>query len=195
MELVALVAIGVVPLPEAIPRAILLLAVASLARWVRGKSWAELVRGPSAFAGIGAVACAAALVLAVVIGTPAIEALTGRGVEWSQHPIVRGSGQQLFAMATLVGFSALASELALRGWVVERVLELGGGKEMAVMIGGFAEMIVTDGEFAARLGAGCFGFALGWMYVAAGRSVVAPVCARVAFVLGALLLEALRLVT
>jgi hypothetical protein len=97
--------------------------------------------------------------------------------------------------------SALAGELALRGWLVERVLELAEGdasrvdvRVLAVLAGAFAEAVVTPGEVAARLGAAGFGAALGWMYVAGGRSVVAPICARAAFVLGALLLEALRVV-
>jgi hypothetical protein len=45
-----------------------------------------------------------------------------------------------------------------------------------------------------RLGAGVFGIGLGWMYLAGGRSVAAPICARLAFSLGAVALEALRLV-
>jgi hypothetical protein len=40
-----------------------------------------------------------------------------------------------------------------------------------------------------------FGGALGALYVAGGRSVLPPVCARLAFAVGALLLEALRLVS
>lgn len=198
-EIVAVIGVACVPLPEQIPRALPLFAVASVARWVRGRSWAELVRGPSAFAGIGAVAGLVALVLALAIGTPIVEAVTGRGVEWSTFPVVRGSGAQLFAVATVVGMSALAAELALRGWLVERVLELGEDRSdvraLAILVGAFAEAIVTSGDITARLGAAVFGAALGSMYVAGRRSIVAPICARLAFVLGALLLEGLRLVS
>jgi len=39
-----------------------------------------------------------------------------------------------------------------------------------------------------------FGIGLGWIYVAGGRSVVAPICARLVFSLGALLLDGLQIV-
>jgi hypothetical protein len=39
-----------------------------------------------------------------------------------------------------------------------------------------------------------FSVGLGWMYVASGRSILAPLCARLVFSLGALVLEALRVV-
>ena len=54
--------------------------------------------------------------------------------------------------------------------------------------------LVTDGDVTMRIGAGLFGLGLGWMYLAAGRSIVAPVCARLVFSLGAVVLETLRLV-
>ncbi len=42
--------------------------------------------------------------------------------------------------------------------------------------------------------AGLFGAGLGWMYVAAGRGVVAPIVARIAFVGGAVILEGLKVI-
>jgi len=45
-----------------------------------------------------------------------------------------------------------------------------------------------------RFGAAIFGGGLGWLYVAARRSVIAPVFARIFFQCGAFLLEAFRLV-
>ena len=62
------------------------------------------------------------------------------------------------------------------------------------MVGAFAEALIAGGGFEERLGAGVFGVGLGAMYIAGGRSVVAPICARLAFSLGALLLEATRVV-
>lgn len=197
-EVAAVLVVAFVPLPEAVPRALILFAAACASRWSRGRDWAEIAHGPPVFAAIGALAGAVALALAVAIGTPVIEALTGRGVEWNQFPIVRGNSAGLFAVATVVAVSAIALELAVRGWLVERVLELAGDRAdvrvLAVMGGGFADALVASGDFTARLGAGVFGIALGWMYLAAGRSVIAPACARAAFALGAVLLEALRLV-
>ena len=63
-----------------------------------------------------------------------------------------------------------------------------------VMLGAVAEALITRGDFAARLGAGMFGLGLGWMYVASGRRIVASLTARVVFQLGAVLLEALRVI-
>ena len=39
-----------------------------------------------------------------------------------------------------------------------------------------------------------FGIGLGWIYLASRRSVVAPVCARLAFSVGAVGLEAMRVI-
>jgi hypothetical protein len=90
---------------------------------------------------------------------------------------------------------AVASELALRGWIVERVLELSPGPPiLPVLVGAIAEALVTPGDVATGTGAGVFGAGLGWIYVAAGRSVIAPICARIAFSLAAVVLEALRVI-
>ena len=95
----------------------------------------------------------------------------------------------------VVGASRDRRELALRGWIVERVLELSPrAPVLPILVGAFAEAVVTPGGVAVRLGAGVFGIGLGWMYVAAGRSVVAPMLARIAFQVGAVVLEALRLI-
>jgi hypothetical protein len=196
-EIAAVLVIALAPLPAALPAAVPLLVVASIARYVRRRSWAELVmpgRGAE-HAAIGALTGAVALALAVVAGTPVVEALSHRAVEWSTFPIVRGSAVQLVTVALVVGLSAVAAELALRGWIVERVLELSpGGPVLPVLLGAIAEALITRGDFAARLGAGVFGLGLGWMYVASGRRIVAPVVARLTFQLGAVVLEALRVV-
>jgi hypothetical protein len=194
-EVICVLAIAAIPFPAAIPLAIPLFVVATVSNWLRGRSWAELVHGGAARAGIGALAGAVALTLAIVIGTPVIAALSERSIEWSQSPIVRGNSGVLLAVGIYTAVTALAVELALRGWIVERVLELATGQTfLAVFIGAIAEAVVTPGDVATRLGAGLFGVGLGWMYVAGGRSVVAPVCARIVFVCGALILESLRVV-
>jgi len=181
LEVLAFLAAALVPLPEQLPRALPLFAVASVALWWRGQSWAWRFKGPAQYAAIGAGAGIAALAIALGLGS-ALDAV------WTQYPIVRGSGAQLFAMATIVGASEVALELALRGWIVERFMTR--GPVLAVAAGAAAEIAITR-----NLGAGVFGIALGWMYVAGGRSVTAPICARLSFALGALLLEALRLVS
>jgi len=195
VEIALVLAIAAIPWPEGIQLGIPLVVVASICRWLRGRSWGEVVHGGRDQALVGGIAGLVALGLALIVGTPLIEALATRGIDWSRFPIVRGSVQQLVMVLVLVSVGALATELAFRGWLVERVLELSPGAPLLpVMCGALAEAIVTPGDAAARLGAGLFGAGLGWMYVAAGRSIVAPVLARIAFSGGAVILEAFRLI-
>jgi hypothetical protein len=63
-----------------------------------------------------------------------------------------------------------------------------------VLVAAIAEALLADGELGARIGAGVFGLGLSGMYIGGGRSVLAPVCARLVFSLGALALEATRVV-
>ncbi len=193
VEVAIVVAAAVVPMP--VPAVVPLLVAASLSLWLRGRSWAHVAKGPALYAAIGAVAGVLALAIALLVSTPLLEAISDYAVQWSMYPIVRGSGAQAIMVAIVVGISAVAAELVLRGWIVERVLELRGHPVIAVLVGAFAEALLTDGDLAMRLGAGIFGAGLGWMYIAAGRSVIAPVCARLVFALGALALEALRIVS
>jgi hypothetical protein len=201
-----------------VPVIVPLVIVATASRYARGGSWSELMRGGGAHVRIGALAGLAALALALVAGTPVVEAVTDRAVVWSQYPIVRGSLQQTLGVAIVVAAAAAASELALRGWIVDRVCappfggaarsgEAGPGdricelqarpsRVMPVMIGAIAEAALAQGSVATRLGAAVFGAGLSWMFVASpgtgGRSLTAPITARVAFQLGALTLEGLR---
>lgn len=195
LEIAAVIALALVPLPYPWPVAMPLFVVACGSRWARGRSWSELVEGGRDKAGPGALAGAAALAVALVVGAPFVEAMSDRLVEWSTFPAVRGSLPQLVAAGLFVIATSVAFELSLRGWLVERVLELSPGPAiLPVLLGGFAEALLTPGDTAARIGALVFGLGLGWMYVAGGRNVIAPICARVAFSLGALVLEALRVI-
>ena len=215
VELGLVIAVAVVPWPAGLPVALPLLVAASACRWARGRSWGEVATGGVDRALIGLGAGALALVLGVVLGTPLVEAVSARAVEWSMFPMVRGNASAWPMVVVLVAVSSLAMELALRGWLVERVLELSPGPwVLPVLCGAFAEAIVTPGDLAARIGAGLFGAGLGWIYCASptyvgraaaaeggaevkrasGRSVVASVTARVAFQAGAVVLEALRLI-
>jgi membrane protease YdiL (CAAX protease family) len=194
-EVAAVLALAVVRLPDALPVALLLLVVATASRWARGRDWAQLLRGDRRVAAVGAAAGGAALVTAVVAGAPFVELMSGCLVEWSAFPVVRGNPSQLVWVGLVVVALAIASELAMRGWIVERMLELSPGPPvLPVLVGAFAEALITPGDAAARIGAGLFGVALGWMYVAGGRSLIAPIFARGAFGLGAAVLEALRMI-
>jgi membrane protease YdiL (CAAX protease family) len=174
------------PVPVALP----LLVVASVARWLCGRSFGEHVRGEHT--AIGAGAGVAALVLGLIAGAPLVEAFAGGAVVWSDYPIVRGNPNALVAVLVIVVATAIASELVLRAWLVERVLELGGAVVPAIFVGAFAEALVTTGPLEARIGAFAFGAALGWMYVAAGRNVAVTISARLAFQVGVVVLEAAR---
>lgn len=190
----AAVVIAAAALSLPVPAVVPLLVVASISLWLRGRSWAHVIHGPALHAAIGAAAGVAALMLALGVSTPLVEAITDQAVQWSMYPIVRGSPGAALTVALVVGVSAVAAELVLRGWLVERVLELGGHRVLAILTGAIAEALIADGDLGMRIGAGLFGIAMGWMYVAGGRSVAAPVCARLVFSLGAVVLEALRVV-
>ena len=175
-----------------IPFSLPLLVLASASRWLRGRSWTEVASG--GYAAIGAAVGAVALGLAIVLGTPLVEAVANRAVEWAQFGMVRGSPTQLLVFAVFVAMASLAAELALRGWIVERVLELSKAPVLAVLVGAIAEALLVPGSVGVRIGAAIFGIGLGWIYVAGGRSVVAPICARVMFSVGALLLEGFKVI-
>src|SRR5689334_3809134 len=100
-EVAAVLALAVAPLPDAVPVAAPLLAVASLSRWLRGRTWGEVFGAADRSAAIGAAAGLAALAIAVLAGAPFVELLTGRSVEWSAFPIVRGNVAQLVMVALI----------------------------------------------------------------------------------------------
>ncbi len=195
-EVIAVVAIAVAPLPESIPVALPLVVVATISRWVRGRSWAEVAQpgsiGGGTRAAIGAAVGVVALAIAVVAGSDSVSALTQSSIEVG---ITRGNPKLAMLVIVHVAVAATAAELALRGWIVERVLELSPGSPvLPVIVGALAEAIVTPGEPGTRIGAALFGVGLGWMFVAGGRNVVAPICARVLFQGGAVAIAALRIV-
>ena len=196
-EIAAVLAIAIawpfVTLSEILPFSIPLLLVASISRWLRRRSWAEVARGGLERVAIGALVGAVALGVGILAGTPVVEAVTDRAVEWSQYGFVRGNASQLILFTVFVALAAVAAELALRGWIVERVLELSPGPAiLPILVGAITEALLTPGGLSARLGAAIFGVGLGWIYVAGGRSVVAPICARLVFSVGALLLEGFK---
>ncbi len=171
-----------------------MLVVASIAMWLRKRSWTTVLRGPASFAAIGAAAGLIGLVVSVMIGTPVVEQATDQAVQWSSNPIVRGSPQTFVILAILVSVSALVTELALRGcllvWLLERRLTV----VPAILAAAFVDALVVSGDVTARIGAGVFGIAMGWMFIASGRSALPALCARLTFSVGALGLEALQTV-
>ena len=99
-----------------------------------------------------------------------------------------------FTVALIVAVGCLASELVFRAFLVELGHEFTKNYAVAVVVAALAEALLAEGDPAVRVGAGVFSVGLGWMYVASGRSILAPLCARLVFSLGALVLEALRVI-
>jgi hypothetical protein len=192
VELVAIAAIAIAPVP--MPAACAL-AVASASLWARGKSWFVTAPAPAELVPIGVVCGAIALAIALWISEP-IAIVTGRAVEWTQYAVVRGSPQAFVVVTVVVAAQAVAIEMALRGWLVPRVLELfpRGGAALAIAASGLAEAAITPGHVATRAGALVLGVGGAILFLGAGRRLAAPIACRVTFELGAVLITALRLV-
>lgn len=193
LEALAVVAVLIAPRAASVPVVLPLLVLATVSRWLRRRDWASLMRRAPMVALTSVGAGLAALAAAIVAGTPVVEALSGRGVEWSVYPIVRGDPANLAVVALVVVAMSAATEAALRGWIVDRMLELSPGPAtLPIAVGAVVEAAITDGGVGARFGGAVFGAGLGILYVASGRNLVAPICARVGFALGALVLEAMQ---
>lgn len=194
-EIAIVLVIAMLPLPDPIPLAIPLVVAASIAKWVRGASWSDVGSANGFHAMVGLCAGIAGLLLGLLGGTPLVEALTSRAVEWSSNAVVRGNFAMLGGVVIFAAMVSICMEAALRGWIVERVLELAPSqKVLAVLVGAFAEAIVTPGDVTVRLGAAVWGIGLGWIYVAAGRNVIAPIVARMTFAVVLVILEGMRVV-
>jgi hypothetical protein len=139
-----------------------LLIVAAIDMTIRKKS---LVWGNFG-AGIGALAGLVALIAAWLA--------TGGWTDVAAPPIVA---------LVIVACMAFAAEIVLRGWFVQRALDVGAPAWLAIGIGAAAEAVVMPGG----VGAAVFGIGLGLMYVRGGLR--APMCARLVFACGAVLLS------
>lgn len=180
-EIVCVLALAVAPLPDALPRGAPLLLFASISRWLRGRSWRELAQvsaAPLVMAVVaGAVAIAAAAPLIHAFGTTAIES-------WFV-PAARAGGARVYLLALVLVVHAVALELALRGWVIERMLELSPGPVgLPILTAALVEALVVPEPIATRIGALLFGVGLGILYTAASRNVLVPIFARCVFVVG-----------
>ncbi len=223
VEIAIVLAIAIVPWPDPLPLAIPLVMAASLAKWIRGASWSDVGAANGFHALVGLAAGIAGLLLALIAGTPLVESLTARAVEWSTNAVVRGNFAMLGGVVIYAAMVSACMEAALRGWIVERVLELSTSRGstvlasreglaspartsreglppspahvvLAVLVGAFAEALVTQGDLTVRIGAAIWGIGLGWIYVAAKRNVIAPMLARMTFAVVLVVLEGMRVV-
>jgi membrane protease YdiL (CAAX protease family) len=195
IELLAIAACVILPwlvdLP--VPAALPLLAIASVSMSVRRMTFFSAPRTGSGEAmWIGAGAGLVALIISVLVATPVLQHGVGLVVQWSVFPAVRGSGAQLFSVAVLVVALAVAQELIFRRWLIERAYQLGASGSGSIMIAGGAEAMIGPGPLGVRLGLALFGVALGMLYWRAGRRLGPALAARLAFALGALVLQALQ---
>jgi membrane protease YdiL (CAAX protease family) len=197
-ELLALAGCALAPwlLPFSLPMVLPLLGVATLSIAVRRRTLlTEPHAGASLGTGdalaIGAGAGLAALGLSVALATPLLEG-AGAAVEWSVYPAVRGSLGQLLTAAILVAALAFAEETIYRRWILERAYQLGASGSGSILIAGAAEALIGPGPLGARLGMALFGVALGMLYWRGGRRLAPSLAARLAFGLGALVLQALQ---
>jgi membrane protease YdiL (CAAX protease family) len=194
VELVALLGCAVAPLlwELPVPVAVPLIAIASLSMAVRRTTLASEPSDASAerFA-IGAGVGLVALALSVLVATP----LLGGGgvvVQWTMFPTVRGSAGQLFTVAVLISALAVAQEVIFRRWILERSYQLGASGSGSIVIAAAAEGLVGPGPLLARIGMALVGVALGLLYWRAGRRLGPSLAARLAFGLGALILQWLQ---
>jgi membrane protease YdiL (CAAX protease family) len=193
-ELVVLVVVAALPLP--IPAQVPLLAMALISYGIRRQVWADRFASDGFRWAVGAATGAIALGLALAVA-PVLETRTGGLVVWSNHGMVRGKLEMFVSFALIVAALAVATELVMRGWIFERLREqLPGRVGVAIAVAGTAavEAIFTGAPGWGYAGAALVSAALGGLYLAAGRSLVAPIAARLAFELGALALEGLQLV-
>jgi len=161
-----------------------LLAIAVASRALRGRGFRELIAWRLGVILVAVLVGAIALAIAV----PLVGAYDVTVVEWWLIPSAREGGARFAIAIALVIANAIALELALRGWILERMLELSPGPPgLPIFTAALAEALVLPGPLAARIGVLLFGAGLGVLYVGSGRNLAVTLVARCAFALGALL--------
>lgn len=193
-EIVAVIACAVLPLP--VPAQLPLGVVAVVSYALRRERWENRFGFDGFRLGLGIGTGACALVLALVAISPL---LTARGamVAWAEHAMVRGKPDAVVMVVIVVAATAVATELVFRGFILERVRPLVGGRgatAVALAISACVEATVMGGGSARVFGAALVSVALGGLYLATGRSLVAPIAARVTFDVGVVVLEGLKMI-
>jgi hypothetical protein len=185
-EALAVVAIAVLPLGDTFPYAALLLVVATASRWARRRTWSELVA--SRHSARTLVIGTASGAIAVTVAAPLIGAFSVTALDWWVRPALHDDVARIAAACSVLLATAVAFELSLRGWIIERMLELSPGPPtLPIAVAALAEALVTPGPVASRLGVALFGAGLGLLYIACGRNVLAPLAARCTFVVGSVI--------
>lgn len=190
LEILAVVAITfghrvlhVIPVDETLP--IFLLGWASL--WLRGVGWrgVGLVR-PASVARTAAVGAATGVLLQVLsefVTEPAIAHFTHQAADLSEFaPLVGNLKLALLYFAAVWTWAAFGEEMTYRGYVLNRVADLGGRTPWSWVAG----LLVVTGLFgfghsyqglAGVLDTGIHGLLLGVLYLASGRNLWACIVA------------------
>jgi hypothetical protein len=182
---------------------IALLAAGSAVLALRGGRWFAGRDGDAAarWAGLGGLAIGAVALAAAWWISPTLLGVTGRAVEWTTEPVVRGSVQLTVTVMVVTLVLGLAAEMVFRRWLLDRVarvvLTQGEPRPVAlaagVLIAAVIEAAVSPAGAGPRIGTVLESAGLGAIYVTSGGRLTACLGARIAFDLGALLLQALRL--
>jgi hypothetical protein len=133
---------------------------------------------------------AASLSLAVRRAALTAGAVAG-GTEWFGIGIGAGAGLAALALAVLIATPLLSGGGVVVQWTTFPTVR---GSVGQLHHHAAAEALVGPGPLLSRLGMALFGVALGMLYWRAGRRIGPPLAARLAFGLGALILQWLQLV-
>lgn len=181
----------------------LLLVAGSVVLALRGGRWFEArdAREGAGWAALGGVLAGLAGLAAAWTIAPGVLDVTGRAVEWSTDPVVRGSASLAATLMVVTVAFGLAAELVFRRWLLDRVAAavVGTGEPRrvglaaGVLVAAVIEAAVSPAGDGLRVGTALMAGGLGAVYVTSGGRLVACLGARLAFELGAIALQALRL--
>ncbi len=181
----------------------LLLVAGSVVLALRGGRWFEArdTRDGAGWVALGGVLVGLAGLAAAWAIAPGVLDVTGRAVEWSTDPVVRGSASLAATLMVVTVAFGLAAELVFRRWLLDRVAAavVGTGEPRhvglaaGVLVAAVIEAAVSPAGEGLRLGTALMAGGLGAVYVTSGGRLVACLGARLAFELGAIAVQALRL--
>ena len=187
LEAIALAAVALAPVP--LPAAATLLVVASVSLALGRERFAPLGRGLVVGAALGVVAA----VLCVLVGGPAVSALVGAPVMFSETPIVRGNPSAFGVVALVTAALAAGRELAMRGWLLPHLGRVGVPPVAALAAVAVVEAVTMPGPWPVRLGVALLGVGAGLLAQARRGALALPLAAAMAMQVALVAVEALRL--
>lgn len=189
LEAVALAAIALAPLP--LPSAAMLLVLASVSLALARERFAPL--GSLGGLAVGGALGALAAALCVVGGGPALAALTGAPVMFSETPIVRGNPMAFAVVALVTAALAAGRELAMRGWLLPHLGRVGLPPAGALAAVAVVEAATVPGPWPVRGGVALLGVGAGLLAQARRGALALPLAAAMTMQVALVAVEALRL--